>query len=253
MFKLDFVEKKIGDLNFKTYKQEVLKGEIVALYGENNSGKTLLLEMLAGYHQPSKGSLELNGVKSIHQRSYSCKIGYVSSEDDLYEDFKVIEQINLVKAGNKKNKETLLSSYYWFNQFFNLTDLENLKVGSLSKSQKQILKLFLAIVNSPSLLLLDDFFEYFSTENYQKVIIFLKKLQERKIVLIFSIRSLSFLQNLAKQDFISKYFYLEKGELKRSFKPDYLGKYALKRALSEDEAFRELFSRGILSNAGGEF
>lgn len=39
----------------------VLPGEVHGLLGENGSGKSMLIKILAGYHAPDGGELEVNG------------------------------------------------------------------------------------------------------------------------------------------------------------------------------------------------
>ena len=52
------------------------KGEILALLGENGSGKTPLLNMLSGISLPDSGSIFLDGKKvEINSPEDSCKLG----------------------------------------------------------------------------------------------------------------------------------------------------------------------------------
>jgi ribose transport system ATP-binding protein len=40
---------------------EVRRNEVVGLIGENGAGKSSLLKILTGIHQPDRGTIEVNG------------------------------------------------------------------------------------------------------------------------------------------------------------------------------------------------
>lgn len=43
---------------------EVYPGQVLCLLGDNGAGKSTLIKVLAGFHEPTSGTLELNGVES---------------------------------------------------------------------------------------------------------------------------------------------------------------------------------------------
>ncbi|TVQ16746.1 MAG: ATP-binding cassette domain-containing protein, partial [Bacteroidetes bacterium] len=49
------------DWAVKDFNLEVQEGEIVALLGESGCGKTTLLRMIAGFANPTEGTILLNG------------------------------------------------------------------------------------------------------------------------------------------------------------------------------------------------
>lgn len=58
------------------------KGKIIGLVGENGCGKSTLLRILAGVKTPTKGNVELDGQKIIHQSAKS--IAYLPDIDEFY-------------------------------------------------------------------------------------------------------------------------------------------------------------------------
>ena len=45
---------------------EIRRGEVFALVGENGAGKTTLMNILYGIHEPTNGSLAINGEAVTH-------------------------------------------------------------------------------------------------------------------------------------------------------------------------------------------
>ena len=61
--RLTGVSKNFGGVKaLQDVSLEVLAGEIHALLGENGAGKSTILKILNGVHEPSAGTIEVNGV-----------------------------------------------------------------------------------------------------------------------------------------------------------------------------------------------
>src|SRR5215467_12213999 len=70
-------------------------GDIVAVVGPANSGKTLLIRLLSGMLVPSSGKVLLDG-ESIHQTpALRSRIGILFQEDLLYERLSAQENLAL--------------------------------------------------------------------------------------------------------------------------------------------------------------
>ncbi|MEM3755028.1 MAG: ATP-binding cassette domain-containing protein, partial [Candidatus Bathyarchaeia archaeon] len=60
MIKIDDLWKSLGEFSLKGINLEVSNGEYFIILGPIGSGKTLLLETIAGFHFPDKGSIFIN-------------------------------------------------------------------------------------------------------------------------------------------------------------------------------------------------
>ena len=111
-------ETKIEAKNlFKSYKRkEVVKGvsidvcggEIVGLLGPNGAGKTTTFAMIAGFVNPSSGSLNLNG-KSIthlppHKRAREGLV-YLSQEPSVFRSLTVEQNVRAIAQTLPLNKQ----------------------------------------------------------------------------------------------------------------------------------------------------
>ncbi len=153
---------------FTNFSLEVKEGEFTAVVGSNGSGKTTILNIIAGDMPIDGGKIILDGEDITHKKNYkrSEKIARVFQDPaigtcpsmTIFENMSVadnkLKPFNLTKGLNKARKE------------FYQTQLEVLGLGlenrmntlcsSLSGGQRQALALVMATLVTPKLLLLDE-------------------------------------------------------------------------------------------------
>ena len=143
------VNKKLGG-------KEVLKGVDLTLeegiIGENGSGKTMLLRLLAGLIHPDDGEVHYGG-KKVKKLTQVVNIGLSIENIGLYDDMTVYQNMKYYAklsggCDKKKIEETL--------QRMGLTDRKHMRFAKLSLGLKQKAVLAQAILSSPDLLLLDE-------------------------------------------------------------------------------------------------
>ena len=86
---------------------DLYKGEILSLLGENGSGKTSLMNILAGIYYPDSGSVEINGEPvsiTSPKDAYKYKIGMVHQHFKLVDTFTAVENV-VVGLDSKFYKE----------------------------------------------------------------------------------------------------------------------------------------------------
>ncbi|ADC51029.1 ABC transporter ATP-binding protein [Alkalihalophilus pseudofirmus OF4] len=128
---------------------ELNKGKIIGLVGENGSGKSTTLKLIAGLIQPSKGSVIVNSKKA--DRRIAKDVTYLSELDEYYSFYNVGQTIefyasqfpdfNLVKAEEIR-------------EFMKLDT--NTKLKHLSKGNRGRLKLILTLSRDVPVILLDE-------------------------------------------------------------------------------------------------
>lgn len=97
--KLENVSKRFGKVvAVKNGNLELRKGEILAILGENGSGKTSLMNVIAGIYFPDEGTITINGkhatIHSPHD-AYSYGIGMVHQHFKLVDVFTGLDNILL--------------------------------------------------------------------------------------------------------------------------------------------------------------
>lgn len=163
----------------------VYEGDFVGLVGPNGAGKTTLIKTILGLLPKTCGVIKLFGIE-LHKFTQWYKIGYLPQRmTPAIPHFPctVSELISLGLINEKINKykiDEVLS-------LFDLRDISNELIGNLSGGQQQKVFIARAIVNEPSLLILDEptsAVDPESRENFYGILKNLNKTKKTTIILI---------------------------------------------------------------------
>lgn len=135
----------------------VSKGQMIGLAGPDGAGKTTLIRLIAGLLLPTEGSVKVAGYDTVTESSsIHYLIGYMPQKFGLYEDLTVMQNLvlyaDLRGVTGKERQET-------FEKLLSFTTLQpfvNRLAGALSGGMKQKLGLACALIQKPTLLLLDE-------------------------------------------------------------------------------------------------
>ena len=144
----------VNGLSFVIYP-----GEVVGLLGPNGSGKTTTFYLTMGLIKPDKGRVIFKGEEitslPLHQRAH-LGMGYLAQEPSVFRSLSVEDNISCVL-------ETLPLTHHQRNlrlrellRELHLEGLAKKKAGYLSGGERRRLEITRALVNNPSLLLLDE-------------------------------------------------------------------------------------------------
>jgi branched-chain amino acid transport system ATP-binding protein len=138
---------------------EVPRGRIVALLGANGAGKTTVLKTISGILDPQKGSIEFLG-KPI-QRMEADKIvrlgvSHVPEGREVFPFLSVRENL-MMGAYPRKDRDAVADDLELVYGYFpRLRERLNQPAGQLSGGEQQMLAIGRALMNRPTLLLLDE-------------------------------------------------------------------------------------------------
>jgi len=140
----------VANINFK-----INENQVVGLLGPNGCGKTTTIGMILGLLKPSSGKVLINGM-NIEKNKISLlhKMNFISPYIELPKKLKVKQ--NLIVYGKLYNIENLNDRIHQLANKLRLNDLLNKVTGELSSGQKNRVSLAKALINEPSVLLLDE-------------------------------------------------------------------------------------------------
>ncbi len=135
---------------------EVEAGEFFTMLGPSGSGKTTTLRMIAGFEDPSGGTIELAGRDVSGVPPYDRAVNTVFQDYALFPHMTVGENVayglriaRVDKAERARRRDEAL-------EMVRLPGYGERKPGELSGGQRQRVALARAIVNRPRVLLLDE-------------------------------------------------------------------------------------------------
>lgn len=163
----------------KNLNAKIGKGEILSIVGENKSGKSTLVHLLAAMYDVNSGTISYNGFpkNNLDIHSLRAVIGGSLIEDELF-DGSLLENISVGR------KDATFENVKWAIEKMGLVDfVKSLPKGydtvldplgkKIPKSIVQKIKLARAIADKPKLLLLEYSFEYLNKDDRYKIIDFL--------------------------------------------------------------------------------
>jgi len=143
--------KAVDDVSF-----DILDGEFFAMLGPSGSGKTTCLRLIAGFEQPTGGTVAIHGKDMTGVPPYDRDVNTVFQDYALFPHMTVRENVayglmirNVAAAERAKRAEDMLA-------MVKLAGFGGRKPSQLSGGQRQRVALARALVNRPSVLLLDE-------------------------------------------------------------------------------------------------
>ena len=140
----------VSNINFK-----INENEMVGLLGPNGCGKTTTIGMILGLLKPSSGQVLING-KNIENNKITLlnKMNFISPYIELPKKLKVKQ--NLIVYGKLYNIQKLNDRIDYLVNKLRLNEFLDKITGELSSGQKNRVSLAKALINDPTVLLLDE-------------------------------------------------------------------------------------------------
>ncbi len=132
-------------------------GEVLAVLGRNGAGKTTLIGMMAGRHQPDRGSVTVDGLDlATDRREAALRIGYVPQETGLYEFLSGRETLTFFGELAGLSGSRLGDRIDWAVELFHLGEFIDRPCENLSGGERRRIHAAAGILHRPDLLLLDE-------------------------------------------------------------------------------------------------
>jgi spermidine/putrescine ABC transporter ATP-binding subunit len=134
----------------------VPRGEFFAMLGPSGCGKTTTLKMIAGFEQPTRGRVMLEGVDVSRTPPYKRNVNTVFQQYALFPHMTVADNVAFGPRSKRLDKSTYERRVREMLDVVRLAEFADRKPSQLSGGQQQRVALARALVNLPSALLLDE-------------------------------------------------------------------------------------------------
>ena len=162
----------------------VAGGEVIGVFGPNGSGKSTLLRCIAGLLRPSGGSVKLhvNNTDCSAPAMLRSMVGYVSPELNHYPELSARENLQFFAAVTSRPSKPIEELLTHVGLGKRLDD----PIGNYSSGMRQRVRLALAALHEPAILLLDEPGLALDEAGQEVVLTMIREQQERGGIVILA-------------------------------------------------------------------
>ena len=154
---LDRVTKYFGSVTaVNDISLDIREGEFFSLLGPSGCGKSTTLRMVAGFEEPDRGSILIQGLDVTNKPANKRNANMVFQNYELFPHMTVYQNVSyglkikrIPKSEARSRTEAMLETV-------GVGGLGHRRAGQLSGGQQQRVALARALVNQPAVLLLDE-------------------------------------------------------------------------------------------------
>ena len=137
----------------KSVSRDFEKGRIHGIVGNNGSGKTVLMKCICGFLIPTEGEVIVNGKRVGKDVDFPPGLGLIIETPGFLPNMTGVKNLEILASLNKKiGLEQIAAAI----RRVGLDPLMNKPVGKYSLGMRQRLGIAQAIMENPSLLILDE-------------------------------------------------------------------------------------------------
>jgi len=132
------------------------RGKFYTLLGPSGCGKTTIIRLIAGFIEPTKGHIFMDGQEISKISPSRRKVNTIFQDYALFPHLNVFGNVAFGPVVKRMKKPDIEGAVRGALRFVNLAGMENRVISGLSGGQQQRVAIARAIVNEPEVLLLDE-------------------------------------------------------------------------------------------------
>jgi molybdate transport system ATP-binding protein len=182
------IEKRLGDFEIKVAFES--KGSVTALFGSSGSGKTSIVNMVAGLITPDRGRIALDddalfdSSMRVNVPTHQRRIGYVFQEGRLFPHMSAAGNLDYGRRMSGLPRDDAEQQ-----RIIGLLDIGHLldrRPGRLSGGERQRIAIGRALLTRPRLLLLDEPLASLDSARKREILPYLVRLRdEAKVPMVY--------------------------------------------------------------------
>lgn len=210
--------KAVNNISFK-----VKKGEMFAYLGVNGAGKSTTISMICGTLKKDSGTILVCGEYINKDSNYiKNKIGVVFQNSVLDQTLSVYDNLKYRASLYDITGNEFKKRFEELSKMFELNEIQNQKVKTLSGGQRRRVDIARAIIHNPEFLILDEPTTGLDPNTRKKLWNIIRDLRKKKGMTVFL--TTHYMEEAADADFI---IIIEKGKIITEGTPlDLKNKYA---------------------------
>lgn len=178
--KIEKINKKIGDKEIlKNINFEIKQGEFFSILGPSGCGKTTLLRMIGGFDFPDTGVIVAGEQNLIELPPNDRKVNTIFQTYALFPHLSVFENVAFSLRLKKTREEEIKEKVMKYISLVKLEEHINKFPAQLSGGQKQRVSIARALINEPSILLLDEPLSALDAKLRQHMLVELDKIHDK--------------------------------------------------------------------------
>lgn len=145
-----------GTVVLKNINFEIERGKFYTLLGPSGCGKTTILRLIAGFTEPSNGTIYFNDKKINNVPANERQVNTVFQDYALFPHLNVFQNVAFGLRIKKLKESEVQNRVMEALKFVNLSGYGNREISEMSGGQRQRVAIARAIVNDPEIILLDE-------------------------------------------------------------------------------------------------
>ena len=185
------ISKSFGDKHAnKNVDLTLYQGEILAILGENGSGKTSMVNMIAGIYYPDEGEILVNGAPAVitsPKDAFGYKIGMIHQHFKLVDVFSASENVVLgIEEEGKFDLSEVDRRVAEISERYGFVLNPKKKIHEMSVSEKQTVEIVKVLYRGADILILDEPTAVLTPQEIEKLFRVLRRMREdgKSIIII---------------------------------------------------------------------
>ena len=185
------ISKRFGDKYAnKNVDLTLYNGEILAILGENGSGKTSMVNMIAGIYYPDEGEIFVDGKPAVitsPKDAFQYKIGMIHQHFKLVDVFSASENIVLgIKEQGRFKLSEVEKKVAEITQKYGFQLNPQKKIHEMSVSEKQTVEIVKVLYRGADILILDEPTAVLTPQEIEKLFDILRRMRDdgKSIIII---------------------------------------------------------------------